>query len=84
MAPSGGRLAIVAMKHEADETLRVAVERARRRAQATGELRPNGTRSLRRPVLPELREFGHRVLTDGSYAEAVEQLGIEDPEIATM
>jgi hypothetical protein len=72
------------MEREADVTLQLTVERARKRADETGELRP-ALRSgfTRRPVSAELAEFVHRVLTDGTFAEAVRQIGIEDPDMAS-
>jgi len=34
-------------------------------------------------VSPQLAEFGRRVLSDGSIAEAIKQIGIEDPDMAS-
>jgi hypothetical protein len=60
-----------------------AVSRARALAEANGEL-PASHPGVGLPEMPpEAVSFVKRVLTDGSYAEAVRRLGAEDPDIAT-
>lgn len=64
--------------------LEAAVERARRRAAATGELRAGASRSAASVIPVELADFVERILTDGTYAEAVARIGEEDPDLATI
>lgn len=60
-----------------------AVLRARARAEANGELPPS-QRGGGLPVIPpEAAAFVRRVLSDGTYAEAVDELCSDDPDIAT-
>lgn len=62
--------------------LEEAIARARRQAEAAGELGRRRPVRPREPLPPEVRAFFRRILDDGSYAEAVARLGAEDPEIA--
>jgi hypothetical protein len=71
------------MKRKLPPELEAAVLRARARAEANGEV-PTSRRGAGVPAMPaEAAAFVKQILSDGSYAEAVRQLGSEDPEIAT-
>ncbi len=72
------------MEHPVSSELESAVTRARQRAAETGELHPAGSGLAGPPISPELAEFVRRVLTDGTYEQAVEQIGREDPDLATL
>jgi hypothetical protein len=74
----------VAVEFPIQSEFELAVVRARDRAAATGEPRPGGKGLAAVPVTAELAEFVQRVLSDGTYARAVEQLGREDPNLATL
>lgn len=74
----------MAIKPEASSGLEAAVARARLRAATTGELRPTFTGSTVAPVSEELADFVQTILTDGTYAEAVAGIGIDDPDLADI
>jgi hypothetical protein len=64
--------------------LEAAVARARGRAARTGELEPVVTGS---PVITfpsDLVDFVQQILSDGTYARAVERIGEEDPDLASI
>jgi hypothetical protein len=58
------------------------VERARRAAQAAGELRPPAVGPLRSTVPVEAREAIVSLLRDGTYAAAVGRIAAEDADLA--
>jgi hypothetical protein len=64
--------------------LGAAVARARERAARSGEL----ARVRRAPDAPpppaEVGAFVRRILSDGTYARAVERIGTDDPDLATI
>lgn len=62
--------------------LDAVIDRARRRAAETGELRPTGRRLSSLAVPDDLAEFAQRVLTDGTYARTVERIAADDPDLA--
>jgi len=64
--------------------LEAAVERARARAARTGELRPVLSGSFAASVSAELADFVQRILTDGTYAQAVARIGEQDPDLANI
>ncbi len=64
--------------------LEAAVERARSRAARTGELRPVVRGSFAAIVPDELADFVQQILTDGTYARAVERIGEQDPDLANI
>ncbi len=72
------------MEHEVPADIEAAVERARQRAAKTGELRPGSSRSFPVSIPQELADFLQRILTDGTYAQAVERVGREDPNLADI
>jgi hypothetical protein len=72
----------VAIDHTRPNDLQVAVERARARGQSSGEFRPVIAGSFVLPVSDELAAFIDRILSDGTYFEAVAQLVADDPELA--
>jgi hypothetical protein len=74
----------VAVEFSTPSEFELAVARARNRAAATGEPRPGEKGLAAVPVPAELAEFVQRVLSDGTYARAVEQLGREDTNLATL
>jgi hypothetical protein len=61
-----------------------AIERARSWAAKSGELHPASGDSWRDEIPDELADFVGRVLSDGTYARAVERIGHEDPDLATI
>ncbi len=73
----------MALEHPLPEGLEAAVEHARLRAARSGELQPTST-SAETPVPDELSDFVTRVLGDGTYARAIEQIGRDDPDLATV
>lgn len=74
----------MAVEQQAVSDFEAAVERARARAAATGELKPTSRRLDAVPASLELAEFVRRVLTDGTCARAVEEIGREDPNLASI
>jgi hypothetical protein len=60
------------------------VQRARGRAAATGELRPVVSGSFATAVPAELGDFVHRIISEGVYERAVEDIGDEDPDLANV
>ena len=74
----------MAMEQPASTELEAAVRRARSRAAATGELRPQISQPGRAPLPSEVGDFVRRILTDGSYDRVVEKIGREDPDLATV
>ena len=64
--------------------LEAAIERARSRATKSGELHPHAAGPAMAAVPDELAEFVSQILSDGTYARAVEQIGREDPDLATI
>jgi hypothetical protein len=58
------------------------VERARRAAEAAGELRPPAAGPLRSTIPAEAREAIIGLLRDGTYAAAVARIGADDPDLA--
>lgn len=64
--------------------LEAAVARARVRAATTGELRPTVNGTAVAPLSEELTDFVQKILTDGTYAQAVAGIGIEDPDLADL
>ena len=74
----------MAMEQPASTELEAAVRRARSRAAATGELRPQSSQPGRAPLPSEVGDFVRRILTDGSYDRVVEEIGREDPDLATV
>jgi hypothetical protein len=72
------------MEDHTSSELVSAVARARKRAAESGELQPAGRGLEAIPVSAELGELVRRVLSDGTYAQAVEQIGREDPDLATL
>jgi hypothetical protein len=73
----------MALEHPLPELLEAAVERARMRAARSGELEPAST-SEETPIPEELSDFVTRILGDGTYAKAVERIGRDDPDLATV
>lgn len=74
----------MAMEQIVPADLEAAVARARRRAAATGELRPAVRVSCVSVIPAELADFAVQILTDGAYAEAVARIGQEVPDLATV
>lgn len=72
------------MEDRTSSELLSAVARARKRAADSGELKPAGRGLDTVPVSAELAELVRRVLSDGTYAQAVEQIALEDPDLATL
>ncbi len=72
------------MEHVVPDEFTAAVERARVRAERTGELRPGPSTSLVTSIPDELAEFVDRILTDGTYAREVARIGREDPDLASI
>ncbi len=72
------------MKQRIPAELEAAVERARARASRTGELRSVVGGSFAAAVPVELANFVERILTDGTYARAVERIGEQDPDLANI
>jgi len=72
------------MKQALPAELEAAVERARELAARTGELRPVVTGSFGALVPDELAHFVEQILSDGTYARAVERIGREDPDLASV
>ena len=64
--------------------LKSAVKRARSQAATTGELQPTGKGFSHISVPDELADFVQRILTDGTYARAIERIGDEDPDLADV
>lgn len=62
--------------------LREVVARARRAAEAAGELRPPGTGPLVSPMPVEARDLVMEWLRDGGYAAAVARIADIDPDLA--
>jgi hypothetical protein len=62
--------------------LRELVARARRRAEAAGEMRPPGRGPLQSSVSPEVGEILLELLRDGTYAAAVARIAADDPDMA--
>lgn len=58
------------------------VERARRAAEAAGELRPPAAGPLRSTVPVEAQEAIVSLLRDGTYAAAVARIAAEAPDLA--
>jgi hypothetical protein len=79
-----GIVLAVAMEHVVGDEFTAAVERARVRAERTGEL-PAAPNRLQVTVVPdELAEFVDRILTDGTYAREVALIGGEDADLASI
>lgn len=74
----------MAIEPEASTQLKAAVARVRLRAASTGELRPIVTNSTAAPMSEEVADFVQRILTDGTYAQAVAGIGNEDPDLADL
>jgi hypothetical protein len=72
------------MEDRTSSELVSAVARARKRAGESGELKPAGRGLDAVPVSGEFAKLVRRVLSDGTYAQAVEQIGREDPDLATL
>lgn len=81
---AGGYPVTVAMEQLVPAELEAAVARARSRSAATGELRAGASGSAASVIPGELADFVERILTDGTYAEAVARIGEEDPDLATI
>lgn len=64
--------------------LEAAVERARGRAAKSGGLHPGVSNSPSPPVASAVAEFVTQILTDGTYAQVVEHIGQEDPDLANI
>ena len=64
--------------------LEATVRRAQARAEESGELRPVPTSRHLRSVPGEVVTFVRQVLSDGTYADAIESLGAKDPEIESI
>lgn len=64
--------------------LDATIERARSRATKSGELHPQTAGPAMAAVPVELGEFVSQILSDGTYARAVERIGREDADIATI
>jgi hypothetical protein len=67
---------------ELNPELREVVARARRAAEAAGELRPPGVGPLRSAIPLEARNAIMEWLRDGSYAAAVARVVADDPDLA--
>ena len=65
-----------------DPELAALVERARRRAVATGELEPRHSGTVESTVPSEARTLVQEWLRDGGYDEAVASVVADDPELA--
>lgn len=74
----------VAIEHVVPDEFAAAVERAKVRAERTGELRPGPSTSLATSVPQDLADFVDRILTDGTYAREVARIGQEDPDLASL
>jgi len=69
----------VATNVKTNAALREAIERARASADADGSLHPSlGERVA---TTPEFREAIHRLISDGTYDEAVAVLSATDPDL---
>jgi hypothetical protein len=64
--------------------LEAAVELARSRAEASGDLRPAFLDAPRAGLPEDAVAFVRQILTDGTYLEEVLRMGAEDPEVASI
>jgi len=64
-----------------DNDLEAAVLRARRAAEAVGELRPAVVGGYASPFPPEARDAVRRLLRDGTYHRAAAAVGASDPDL---
>lgn len=72
------------MEKDLPPELRAAIQRARARAEASGELRPQRSAGGLRPLPAEVAAFVTRILSDGTYAEEIERIGADDPGVASI
>jgi len=79
-----GSLLPMAIVPKQDPELAAVVERARRRAEVSGELRTRGSGVFVSPLTPEARAIVLEWLRDGGYDEAIARVVADDPELATQ
>jgi hypothetical protein len=65
-----------------DPELAIVVERARRRAEAGGELHPHRAAAYELALPPDARSILREWLDDGGYDEAVALVVADDPELS--
>ncbi len=76
---------MVAIEREVQQPkFEAAVAHARAQAAASGGLRGVVRGSFAAAVSEEVAEFAQMVLTDGTYARAVDQIGQLDPDLANI
>jgi hypothetical protein len=67
-----------------DPELAAVVERARRRAEETGEFPRGPFPPFESSIPPEAAELIREWLRDGGYDEAIAQIAAEDPDLANQ